>query len=29
MRHKLFGQGDHLPKEHYGSGFALRNRANA
>lgn len=27
MRHKLFGQGDHLPQNHYGSSFALRNRA--
>ncbi|MFC4428998.1 LLM class flavin-dependent oxidoreductase [Citricoccus alkalitolerans] len=27
MRHKLFGRGDHLPQNHYGSSFALRNRA--
>ena len=27
MRHKLFGRGDHLPENHYGSGFALRNPA--
>ena len=26
LRHKLFGQGDHLPQNHYGSRFALRNR---
>lgn len=26
MRNKLFGQGDHLPQNHYGSRFALRNR---
>lgn len=25
MRHKLFGRGDHLPENHYGSFFALRN----
>ncbi len=29
MRHKLFGRGDHLPQNHYGSSFALRNRAHA
>ncbi len=27
MRNKLFGRGDHLPENHYGSRFALRNLA--
>lgn len=26
MRHKLFGRGDHLPDNHYGASFSLRNR---
>jgi len=29
MRHKLFGKGDHLPENHYGSSFALRNRVSS
>ncbi|MDI3329440.1 MAG: LLM class flavin-dependent oxidoreductase [Micrococcus sp.] len=29
MRHKLFGRGDHLPENHYGASFALRNRVSS
>lgn len=29
MRHKLFGRGDHLPSNHYGASFALRNRVTS
>jgi FMN-dependent oxidoreductase (nitrilotriacetate monooxygenase family) len=29
MRHKLFGRGDHLPRNHYGASFALRNRVGS